>query len=137
MNDNLIKELQEIAGQSLNSAAHDPKNVLLVWWYNPTSGQFVANKDPKWVHSNDYDAVEGVVSTELLKWVRGRVFNCNSFNYIILYWPENHKLTMTSSKWLDLWDKCQNTVGHDKLITRFIDENGDDIVGLFEKVVKK
>src|SRR5208283_6021805 len=52
--------------------AHKPENVILVWWFNPSTAEFVNSKDPNHVHMLDYR--DKINPAEEKQWVRGRVF---------------------------------------------------------------
>jgi putative acetyltransferase len=109
-------------------AAHDPQNTQLIWWYNPSTGGFMKTTEKDAKHSDDLN--NGALKFEEWKdWMRGRVFEYDGKAYLIVYWPKNRNLTQ--AQWADLYDKAQNSVPG-KVITRVIDDNGDDMSGMFE-----
>ena len=107
-------------------AAHEYENILLVWWYNPLTAEFIKSKDPKALHVYDI----GIRVKNYKDWFRGRVFKYQGKVYLIVYYPEKKKLT--SLQLTDIFDKAYNSV--DEPITRVIDDNGKDISNLMESI---
>lgn len=104
--------------------AYDSNNVLLVWWYNPATAEFVKSNNPKALHVDDINTKV----KDYANWVRGRVFNYQGKNYLVVYYPEKKKVT--GLQLADIFDKAYNSV--DDPITRIIDDNGKDISKLLE-----
>jgi len=119
-----VKKLME-ADMGIVSQAHRPENVILVWWFNPSTGEFFGSKDPNYIHSNDY---EGRVNPlELNKWTKGRVFRSGGkvFNFIYdLRGMSEH------ARW-DLLDKTLSAI-NPITISSILDIDGKDISNLFE-----
>ena len=144
MNDNLIKQLQEVklseddfeTRSGRVTAAHKPENCLLVWFYNMKSGELRADTNPNASHSDEDSnkllnaALEDGTFSD---WVRGRVYNYNGTACLIVYFPE--KLRLSGIKLGDILYKCQGRV--EPLITKFVDENGENIEDLFENFSPK
>lgn len=101
-------------------AAHDPKNCLLVWWYNIKTAEFQKSKEPSSRHSDDQDFIK---NEKLTEWVRGRVFEFKGKVYLMIYFPGKKNLSDTMI--IDIFDNAQNSI--EETITRVIDDNGDSI----------
>lgn len=108
-------------------AAHDEKNALLIWWYDPANGRFVKTNDNKAQHKDDLEK-GNIKFDEVKRCIRGRVFEYQDKVYQIIYFVNDRK--PTGATLADIFDKCQSSI--DKTITRVIDDNGGDISGMFE-----
>jgi len=113
-------------------AAHNQKNVLLVWWYSLVTGEFRKRKDFGASHSDEMEQefLRQIQKEEggLTPWVRGRVFKYAEKVYLIVYWPE--KKGVISRTLLDLLDKVSNSI--DVSVDRVIDDNGNDLSNMLE-----
>lgn len=106
-------------------AAHAPENCLLVWWYNPFTGEFRKSRDPNANHKDD----NVLLSDKMLPmWVRGRVFEFMNKVYLMAYFDRLQPRAVNYLR--DLYDLCRRAIGKDIDVT--MDMNGDDISDLFE-----
>jgi hypothetical protein len=108
----------------LVSAAHDSKNVKLVWWYNPSTAEFVKSNNPSHLHAYD-------IGTKVKKyegWARGRVFDLGGKTYLIIYHPERRGLT--NQHIADIYSKVGDEINTP--ITRVINGEGANIGYLLE-----
>lgn len=118
------------------TAAHKPENCLLVWFYNLVTGEFKKDNDPAASHSDEKSNEflnKAIEDDTFNQWVRGRVYKYAGTACLIVYFPE--KLRVKGIKLSDILYKCQGNV--EPLITRFVDENGDNIEDLFENFSPK
>jgi len=105
-------------------AAHFPRNVRLVWWYNPHTAEFVKSKDPNHMHALDI----GTKVKDYRNWVRGRVFSYENHNYLIIYFLGDKNIGKQQIS--DIFDKAYHSSGVP--ITRVIDDTGNSIDHLLE-----
>ena len=106
-------------------AAHDPKNCLLVWWYNPFTGEFRKTKTTTTSHREDEVMLK---AEDLPTWIRGRVFEFSGDVYLMVY---IFGAKLISSDFLrDLFDLAQRSVS--KTINKVIDDDGNDLLHMFE-----
>ena len=52
--DALFKKYPNLEKGGVIHQAHMPKNVILVWWFNPSTAEFVRSKDSYHLHMYDY-----------------------------------------------------------------------------------
>lgn len=112
--------------KGLLKAAHSPKNCLLVYWYNPFTGDFRKVKEVDSHHKN-LD-IFGLDKEELPGWLRGRVFKFNDKVYLMVY-IFGSKIINTSFL-DDIYNLVYQTLGLH--IDNVIDDNGDSLLNLFE-----
>ena len=106
-------------------AAHSPENCLLIWWYNPFTGEFRKTKNPDASHSDDNILL---TSEELPLWIRGRIFKFRTEIYLMLYIFGRKIINVNFLN--DLFDLASRSINEP--ITQVIDNNGDDLKYLFE-----
>lgn len=105
--------------------AHKPENVILVWWFNPHTAEFIKSDNPKHLHMYDYRNKINV--SEEKSWVRGRVFKNGGKIFLIIY---NLKGMSEVARW-DLLIKVSSAI-EPNMISTIIDPEGKDISNLFE-----
>ena len=119
-----VKKLME-ADMGMISQAHNPKNVILVWWFRPSTGEFFGSADPDHIHSMDYNV--RINPLELNTWVKGRVFRSGDRVINAIY---DLRGMSEHARW-DLLDKLYSAV-RPTIISSIIDLECRDISNLFE-----
>lgn len=107
--------------------AHKPENVLLVWWFNPSTAEFIKSNNPKHLHAYDYK--NKVNRAEEKEWVRGRVFKSDNRVFLIIY---NLKGMSEVLRW-DLLAKVSDAI-EPNVVSAIINPEGEDISNLFEGI---
>ena len=105
--------------------AHMPKNVILVWWFNPSTAEFVRSKDPYHLHMYDYR--DKINIAEEHQWVRGRVFRNGDKVVVVIY---DLKSMSEYARW-DLLSKISSDI-KPLMVSYIIDKDERDISPLFE-----
>lgn len=112
-------------------AAHDPKNTLLVWWYNIVTAEFRKSSKAESSHSDEehQDIIKDVKNRG--QWLRGRVFKYQDKVCMIVYLFQKKK-NVPSIKLLDAFHKVEDSLPSDVYIDYVIDDEGDNIKHMFE-----
>lgn len=123
-----IKEVTKLNIESkyLLSAAHKPQHVKGVWWYDTKSGEIKISKESKSKHDDE----EFKLIAHKPGWIKGRVFELNNKNVLLMYLSE--KMHVSDSMLIDLIDKINLMT---KLNVDFIvDHEGNDLSNVLESL---
>jgi len=121
-------EAGDIVIPNASVIAHDKKYKLLVWWYNLTDSTLLISKTA--IHT-DFNKFPKLMSSDVdtAIWIKGRVFNHNKQNCILLYTMdlEGRGIRLTGQILADLVWEIQNK--SNLSISVVVDEPGHLLYG--------
>jgi hypothetical protein len=110
----------------LYHASHEENKVKIIWWYSLTSGEIRWSTNYLDIHSSS--CFRDIY--EKPGWIRGRIFEDEGKNYLLIYLYGYKRVT--ENVLMDLLSKLNSFL--DKDISYVFDSNGTDLSNLLENI---
>lgn len=127
----IIRETQDIILPDAFNVAHNRAYTLLVWWYQPTTEEFIYSEDSKSAHNDDqFKALRAQTG-----WLKGRLIGYRNNVYLVVYVGNfRYVPSFTSSQLQELLKKVKNV--SNKHIDFVVDDRGVDLLAESKRGIK-